>query len=81
MGLVLGEGTRGFFNAAVTGLKDELKDELNLEAYPNFLEGLEKFSHPGRLYPIDTLEKLGRLKARFDPDNMFENGLEIGPVP
>ena len=81
MGLVLGEGTRGFFNAAVTGLKDELKDELNREEYPNFLEGLEKFRHPGWLYPVDILEKLGRLKARFDPDNMFENGLEIGPVP
>lgn len=80
MGLVVGEGSRDLFNAAVAELRDELKDELNPETYPNFLEGLEKFSHPVRLYPGDILEKLGRLKARFDPDNMFENGLEIAPL-
>jgi hypothetical protein len=81
MGLVPAEEARRFFYQTVTGLRDELKVELNNEVYPNFLEGLEKFSHPGRLYPTETLEKLGRLKAKLDPDNMFENGLEIVPVP
>lgn len=81
MGLVPVEESRRSFTAAVAGLRDELKDELNKEAYPNFLEGLEKFRHPGRLYPSETLEKLCKLKAKFDPENMFENGLEIIPVP
>ncbi|ETA79381.1 FAD-binding oxidoreductase [Youngiibacter fragilis] len=81
MGLVPAEESRHSFTAAVIGLKDELKDELNNEAYPNFLEGLEKFNHPGRLYPAEILDKLGRLKVKLDPDNMFENGLDIVPVP
>jgi alkanesulfonate monooxygenase SsuD/methylene tetrahydromethanopterin reductase-like flavin-dependent oxidoreductase (luciferase family) len=58
---------------------DELRPHLD-GLYPNF----ETDERPERLhdaFPGDTLTKLRQLKARYDPDNVFNRNFPIPPTP
>jgi alkanesulfonate monooxygenase SsuD/methylene tetrahydromethanopterin reductase-like flavin-dependent oxidoreductase (luciferase family)/FAD/FMN-containing dehydrogenase len=71
----VGLGPAGDFH----GYWDELRPLLN-GLYLNF----ETDSRPARLadaYPGETLERLRRLKALYDPDEVFAGSLPIRPSP
>jgi FAD/FMN-containing dehydrogenase len=64
--------------AWVEGLRDALRGD-DHAAYVNFL-GDEGEARVHDAYPASTWERLARIKARYDPDNLFRLNQNVAPA-
>lgn len=65
----------------VTGeVKKELQPYLSGGVYLNFLDGEEKWMHTKEAFSANALQKLTRLKHRYDPENRLCFGVNIPPA-
>jgi FAD/FMN-containing dehydrogenase len=64
--------------AWVDGFRDALRGD-NLAAYVNFI-GDEGSARVRDAYPPATWERLARIKARYDPDNLFRLNQNVAPA-
>jgi FAD/FMN-containing dehydrogenase len=55
-------------------------DHLAMGAYVNFV-GDAGEDLRAAVYPPETLQRLARIKTRYDPDNVFHRNLNVGPRP
>lgn len=72
------EGTPHAEMTAAMEFFDQKIAPLTPDAYPNFFT-LYNDADFARMYPVDTLERLKRIKAQYDPDNVFSLNYNILP--
>lgn len=80
VGLIPVPEARHALEAYLSTFLDDLGPHLTGKVYMNFLEGdwVEKRREDG--FSADKLQRLGKIKAQYDPDNIFRFGFGIEPA-
>lgn len=63
--------------AAISRLQQAIGPWAHGSAYLNFLEGTEKVARARQAFDRATWARLCRIKATYDPDNLFDHGLPL----
>ncbi len=80
VGLTPSEGARRRFETYTDRCKRDLGSYLTGGVYINFLEGEEARKRTRDAYSPEAYGRLAALKARMDPGNVFNHGLDVAPV-
>lgn len=63
----------------ISAFKAELQPALTGGVYMNFLEGKEKWDRTKDMYASENYQRLQALKAKYDPDSVFNRSFNIQP--
>lgn len=65
------------YEAHMAAFKRALQPHLSGTVYMNFLEGEEARAETARAFDAQKFQRLSKLKAKYDPDNLFRFGFDI----
>ncbi len=80
VGFTPSEGARRDFETYTDRFKGDLGSYLTGGVYINFLEGEEARKRTRDAYSPEAYRRLAALKARMDPGNVFNHGLDVSSV-
>ncbi|WP_370327996.1 FAD-binding oxidoreductase [Euzebya sp.] len=67
--------------AHLRGLRAQLEPWVTGGAYVNFTEGAARRDRTRQAFADDAWDRLRRVKAAYDPDEVFQHALDIPPAP